>query len=196
MTEEQKIVSEKPASKKMRFLPTYHKIKSIIPLPNNPRTITAKDFKKLVKSVKENDDYLEAHPIVLSNRTGDKVVIDGNQRLRAAIELEMTEIPAVLLTGLTEKREREIVIRANVTNGIFDLEMLANEWEAENLDEWGVYLPDWSAPEDMDDGGEDEDDAEKKGRVVIKCLNEEKGDIIDFLNIKFKETAYKNIVIE
>lgn len=119
----------------------YRPIKDLKELPGNPRIIKKDQFEKLKKSIADNQDYFEARPIILSDRTGELVILAGNQRYKAAKALGMTEVPTVLLPDLTEEREREIVIRDNVENGEWDVDMLANEWDAESLVEWGVTVP-------------------------------------------------------
>lgn len=122
----------------------YRKLSELKKLPNNPRTIKKEDMERLKKSLKDNPDYFEARPIILSNRTGDLVILAGNQRYEAAKALKMDEVPTFLLEGLTEAREREIIIRDNVSNGDWDMDALANEWDTQELTDWGLDL-DWSA---------------------------------------------------
>ena len=116
----------------------YRPVAEIHELKGNPRVIKKDQFEKLKTSIKNNPDYFEARPCILSNRTGVLVVIAGNQRLRASRELGMTEVPTILLEGLTEEREREIIVRDNVENGEWDYDILANEWKATDLEDWGV----------------------------------------------------------
>lgn len=116
----------------------YRKITDLHELENNPRTISNAQFEKLKKSITDNKDYFEARPIIVSNRTGKLVIIAGNQRYKAAKAIGMVEVPTVLLEGLSEAREREIIIRDNVSNGDWDMDTLANEWDVEELQEWGV----------------------------------------------------------
>lgn len=116
----------------------YRKLSELKKLPNNPRTIKKDDMERLKKSIKDNPDYFEARPIILSNRTGDLVILAGNQRYEAAKAIGMDEVPTFLLEGLTEAREREIIIRDNVSNGDWDMDALANEWDIDLLQEWGV----------------------------------------------------------
>lgn len=132
----------------------YRKIADIHPLPDNPRTIGPEDLERLKESIRNNPDYLEAHPLVLSDRTGEMIVIDGNQRLRACLEMGMEEVPTALLSGLTEEREQEIIIRANVLNGKWDEMILKDKWDVEELKDWGVDLPaDWDvSPNEFGDG--------------------------------------------
>ena len=115
----------------------YRKLTDLKKLPNNPRTIKKADMEKLKQSVKNNPDYFEARPLILSNRTGELVIIAGNQRYEAAKALGMTEVPTFLLENLTEKREEEIIIRDNVNNGEWDMDKLA-DWNIDDLHDWGL----------------------------------------------------------
>lgn len=132
----------------------YRKIESLSKLENNPRTITPEDMERLKESISNNPDYLEAHPIVLSDRTGELVIIDGNQRYEACVQLGMSEVPTALLHGLTEEREQEIIIRANVLNGKWDIDKLL-AWDGGKLMEWGlegISFPEINdTPWDIDD---------------------------------------------
>lgn len=116
----------------------YRKLTELKKLPGNPRTIKKKDMDTLKQSVKDNPDYFEARPLILSNRTGELVILAGNQRYEAAKALGMDKVPTMLLEGLTEEREREIIIRDNVNNGEWDYDILANEWDMDDLTKWGV----------------------------------------------------------
>ena len=120
----------------------YRPIAELKELPGNPRTIRKDQFEKLKKSIQDNADYFEARPIILSDRTGELVILAGNQRYKAAKAIGLTEVPTVLLSGLSVEREREIVIRDNVENGEWDFDELANAWNAADLLDWGVELPD------------------------------------------------------
>lgn len=116
----------------------YRALKDLKELPGNPRTIKKDQFEKLKASIKANQDYFEARPIILSDRTGKLVILAGNQRYKAAKALGMTEVPTILLPNLTEEREREIIIRDNVENGDWDYDILFNEWDTDKLQDWGV----------------------------------------------------------
>ena len=116
----------------------YKKISDIKLLDNNPRTISDRQFKILCTSIKKNIDYFEARPLILSDRTGELVVIAGNQRYKAAQSLGLKEVPTYLMKNLTEETEREIVIRDNISNGDWDFDLLANEWNVEELEDWGL----------------------------------------------------------
>jgi ParB-like chromosome segregation protein Spo0J len=142
----------------------YRAISELNELEGNPRTIKKDDFERLKKSIQDNQDYFEARPIILSDRTGKLVIIAGNQRYKAAKAIGMTEVPTVLLSGLSEEREREIVIRDNVENGEWDMDILANEWDASELLDCGVDL-NWD--KQADQWLEDEDS--KAEIKQLKC---------------------------
>lgn len=119
---------------KVRSLTTLQK------LDNNPRIIKDEQFEKLCQSIERNPDYFNARPLILSNRTGKLVIIAGNQRFEAAKHLKLKEVPTYLIEGLTEEREKEIIIRDNVNNGEWDHDVLANEFDIDELDDWGLEL--------------------------------------------------------
>jgi len=123
----------------------YKPLSELKELPGNPRTIKKDQFEKLKKSLQDNADYFEARPIILSDRTGENIILAGNQRYKAAKALKMDQVPTITLHGLTEEREREIIIRDNVNNGEWNVDMLANEWNPDELIEWGVEIPDIKA---------------------------------------------------
>ncbi len=124
----------------------YRKLTELKKLPNNPRIIRDKQFKTLCDSIRDNPKYFEARPIILSDRTGSLVIIAGNQRYEAAKSLKLKEVPTFLIEGLTEAKEKEIIIRDNISNGEFDMSALANEWSDLPLIEWGVKLPEgWNS---------------------------------------------------
>ena len=162
-------------SKKPKFKVEYRPLESLKPLENNPRYIKEEDFERLCASVQNNPELFEAQPIILSDRTGELVIIAGNQRYRAAKEVGLKEVPTVLLTGLTEQKEKEIIIRTNVTNGKWDYDRLANDdWSIEDLGDWGLNVDFLKTDEDanIDDFFEEAstDDAKKAKNVKIEIV--------------------------
>lgn len=145
----------------------YRQTETLKKLENNPRSITEKQLQKLKESIQRNPDYFEARPIILSDRTGELVIIAGNQRYDACVQLGIKEVPTVLIPNLTEEREREIIIRDNVNNGEWDEMILKDKWDVEELKDWGMDLPDdWGvSPDDFGDGfslpSGDKDNSEK-----------------------------------
>lgn len=113
-------------------------IKKLKPNPANPRTIRDDKFHKLVQSVKDFPQMLEIRPIVVNDQYE---VLGGNMRLRACIEAGMKEVTIIRASELTEDQQRRFIVVDNVGFGEFDMDALANEWDAEELQEWGVDLP-------------------------------------------------------
>ena len=156
---------------------TYRNIADLKELPGNPRTISRDQFDKLRVSLQQNQDYFEARPIILSNRTGELVILAGNQRYKAAKSIGMAQVPTILLEGLTEEREREIVIRDNVENGDWDFDALANEWDTQELADWGVNVPEVKIPE-LDEGAEDPDLEASEITIATASIYGQNGDIL------------------
>lgn len=152
----------------------YRKLSELKKLEGNPRVIKDKQFKTLCDSIRDNPEYFEARPLILSNRTGELVIIAGNQRYEAAKKLKLKEAPTFLIENLSEEKEREIVIRDNIANGEFDFEILANAWSDLPLIEWGVNVPDgW-----QNDGMEKEPPKDLGGsqemsyQIIVHCIGE------------------------
>jgi DNA modification methylase len=113
-------------------------IKKVIPNPTNPRIIKDDKFKKLVKSIQEFPQMLELRPIVVD---GNMVVLGGNMRLKASIAAGLTEVDILIADQLTDEQKAEFIIKDNVGFGEWDWDMLANEWDIDALEDWGLELP-------------------------------------------------------
>lgn len=151
----------------------YRKLSDMKKLDGNPRKITQEQLETLKQSIERNKDYFEARPLILSNRTGELVVIAGNQRYEACKQLGIEECPTVLLEGLTEEREKEIIIRDNVSNGEWDEELL-QDWDSELLNDWGVDISDMKCFEEPVSEAEEDDFDEDTDEVEPVC---KEGDI-------------------
>ena len=117
-------------------------IKNVKANPNNPRIIKDAKFQKLVQSIQEFPDMLNKRPlIVFTDVDGKYCVLGGNMRLKALNELKYTKIPVIVADEWNEEQKAEFLIKDNVGFGEWDFEMLANEWDAEKLDDWGLDLP-------------------------------------------------------
>jgi len=127
-------------------------IKKIKPNPNNPRLIKDDKFQKLVKSLKEFPEMLEKRPLVCVTDVDGKVYpLGGNMRLKAAQELGMKELPVTLADDWTEEQRRQFVIKDNIGYGEWDWDVIANEWDAEQLSEWGLDIPDFKVADAQED---------------------------------------------
>lgn len=121
---------------------------------NNPRILKDDKFKKLVQSIKDFPEMLEIRPIVVNN---DMMVLGGNMRLKAIQEIGLKEIPIIKAENLTEEQQREFLIKDNVGFGEWDWDALANDWDADELKDWGMDLPGDFNPEVLE---AEEDDFE------------------------------------
>lgn len=118
------------------------KISQVKPNPRNPRIIKDGKFEKLVKSITEFPDMLNKRPLVVfTDVDGKFVVLGGNMRLKACKEIGLKEIPIIVADEWTEEQKNEFLIKDNVGFGEWDWDSLANEWDVEKLDEWGLDLP-------------------------------------------------------
>jgi hypothetical protein len=116
--------------------------------PNNPRLIKDDKFKKLVKSIQDFPQMLKLRPIVVDENS---IVLGGNMRLKACKEAGLKEVYIVKAENFTEEQKQEFIVKDNVGFGEWDWDMLANEWDTDKLNEWGLDLPvDFSVAEELE----------------------------------------------
>lgn len=119
-------------------------ISKVIPNSDNPRYIKDEKFKKLVQSLRDFPEMANVRPIVVNQ---EMVVLGGNMRLKAMQEAGWSEVP-VQVVDWSEEKQREFIIKDNVGFGEWDWDELANTWDAEELNEWGLDTPDnWGGEE-------------------------------------------------
>jgi hypothetical protein len=114
--------------------------------PNNPRIIKDDKFQKLVKSIQKFPQMLEIRPIVVND---EMIVLGGNMRLKACQEAGIKEIPIIKASNLTEEQQKEFIIKDNVGFGEWDWNDLANNWDSDKLEEWGLDIPGFENVEDL-----------------------------------------------
>ena len=120
----------------------YRNIAEIKPNPKNPRIIKDDKFAKLVKSITDFPQMLEKRPLVCFTDTDGKlVVLGGNMRLKAAKEVGLKELPVVLADDWTEEQKNEFLIKDNVGFGEWQWDELAADWDAQQLQDWGLDVP-------------------------------------------------------
>ena len=112
-------------------------ITQVVPNTSNPRIIKDDKFKKLVKSIQEFPQMLELRPIVVD---ANMIVLGGNMRLKACKAAGLTEVPIVIADNLTEEQQAEFIIKDNVGFGEWDWDLLANEWDAASITDWGLDI--------------------------------------------------------
>lgn len=138
-------------------------INQIRPNPSNPRKISKTEFEKLVKSIQEDQDLLEAKPIIIDE---NNVILAGHQRYKACLELGIQDVPVKIMANLSERKKKKLLVIDNTHNGEFDMDILANEnWDLHDLADWGVnldfFIPTIEEPQKIDNT--------KKGKVCPNC---------------------------
>jgi ParB-like chromosome segregation protein Spo0J len=111
------------------------KLSELTPAPYNPRQSTAKQEKHLKASLEK---FGVVEPIIFNKQTG--YIVGGHFRVRELKKLGYKEIECVIV-DLSEEDEKELNIRLNANTGEWDWDMLANEWDAVELEEWGMEVP-------------------------------------------------------
>ncbi len=138
-------------------------INEVKPNPKNPRIIKDGKFQKLVKSIQEFPDMLNKRPLIVFTDVDDKyVVLGGNMRLKALNELKFKEIPVIIADEWTEEQKAEFLIKDNVGFGEWDWDSLANEWNTDELTDWGLDIPNYSLGLDVNNMNEDDIDIEEE----------------------------------
>ena len=146
------------------------KISQVKNNPNNPRVIKNDDFRKLVKSIKEAPWMLQLRSIIVND---DNIVLGGNQRLRACKEAGLKEVYIIKASSLTEEQQREFIVKDNLSSGEWDWDALANEFEIEDLENWGLDLPVDLAVQELE---AEEDDYEMPDEIKTDIVL---GDLIE-----------------
>ena len=128
------------------------KLSQLKPNPNNPRLIKDDKFRKLVTSLSEFPEMIEKRPMVcVTDADGKLYPLGGNMRLKALKELKYKEIPdewVMLADEWSEEKRKEFTIKDNVGFGEWDWDTLANEWNVEELSEWGLDIPNFELDEE------------------------------------------------
>ena len=124
-------------------------VKDLNPASYNPRQISSKQYKDLKESIKK---FGLVDPIIVNK---DNTVIGGHQRLKICKDLKYVDVDCVML-DLSKEEERELNIRLNKNTGDFDMDILANEFDIEELTDWGFKHIDLDV--NIDKIEEDKDD--------------------------------------
>jgi hypothetical protein len=127
------------------------KITDLIPNAENPRVIKKERLEKLKKSIDEFPKMFRYRPIVVDS---NNMVLGGNMRLNALIALGFEHIPdnwVVKADDLTEDEIRRFIIVDNIGFGEDDFEMLYNEWDIDELKEWGFEDKSWKESKEVSD---------------------------------------------
>jgi ParB-like chromosome segregation protein Spo0J len=155
------------------------KISEVKTNPKNPRLIKDDKFRKLVKSIQEFPQMLELRPIVVDE---NNIVLGGNMRLKACKEAGMKEVYIVKAENLTELQKDEFIVKDNVGFGEWDWDILANEWDAELLNDWGLFVPEM--PTEVDYSILDDEDLDNE-------LNDMADGVKKAIQIEFEAEHYE-----
>lgn len=138
--------------------------------PANPRLIKDDKFKKLVQSLKDFPEMAEVREVVINK---DNMILGGNMRYRAMKEAGWKEIP-VRVVDWPEDKQKQFIIKDNIAGGEWDWDILANQWDTEELASWGLDFPDYHSI-----NTDSLDDLEEFAQELI-------GDEFYHLNLSFK----------
>ncbi len=158
------------------------KLSQLKPNPNNPRMIKDDKFMKLVKSLETFPQMMELRPIIVDE---NNVIQGGNMRFKALLHLGVKEVPESYVRhgkDLTAEQWREFVIKDNVGFGEWNFEDLANEWDTEQLRDWGLDLPVWETDKDKTDLS---GSLSTEFKIEIECFDETE-----------QETTYNKLLSE
>jgi ParB-like chromosome segregation protein Spo0J len=166
------------------------KTKDIIPNENNPRILKDDKFKKLVQSIKDFPEMLEIRPIVVNN---EMMILGGNIRWKAIQEIGIKEIPIIKAENLTEEQQREFLIKDNVGFGEWDWDALANDWNPEELNEWGLDVPlmlDSVEPDDLTEESKNNPPMIKITLESVEQLQQAEIDIQELIDRKYPKAFF------
>ena len=167
-------------------------IRQIRQNPDNPRVIKDNKFQKLVKSITELPQMLELRPIVVNR---DMIVLGGNMRLKACEAAGLTEVPVVFADNLTPEQEREFIVKDNSSFGEWDWDLLANEWDVEQLQDWGIDIGGFDlSPNEFDESFELPDGDKSPFQQMTFTMADEQQTIIKNAIADIKKTEeYKYV---
>ena len=135
---------------------------------DNPRILKDDKFKKLVTSIKNFPKMLQLRPIVVN---ADMVVLGGNMRLQACKKAGLKEVTILKAEHLTEEEQKEFIIKDNVGFGEWDWDVIANEWNTDQMEEWGLDIPIFDL--DQETNQQDlSDSIEEEFKVEIQATSE------------------------
>jgi len=166
------------------------KIKEVKSNPQNPRICKDDKFLKLVQSIKDFPEMLNIRPIVVNK---DMMVLGGNMRLKACVEAGLVEVPIIIADNLTKEQEKEFLIKDNVGFGDWDWDILANEWDTEKLEEWGLDLPIIMNEPSYEDLIGEEKNKPASMKITFKTveqLQEAENDIQELIDRKYNGAFY------
>jgi hypothetical protein len=102
------------------------------------------------------------------------MVLGGNMRLKACIEAGLTDVPVIHANNLSEEKKKEFIVKDNVGYGEWDWDDLANNWDAQELTDWGLDIPNFDTEGFADKNKElSLDDVTDSMTIILKYTEDE-----------------------
>lgn len=181
---------------------TTRKVSELLLLPGNPRHISKEDMERLMFSIRSHG-FWKHRPIAISTRTGEEIVICGNQRLKAAKKLGLKSVPVIIYDDLDEQDENDIILRDNINNGEWDFEALQDDkWGDIDFKEIGLEMPafdkeiqtiksDYASGDESDDNPENNEDRNAFYQSMLTDCLYESNNIFEIPNLRLDMQAGK-----
>jgi len=148
-------------------------IDKILPNPNNPRIINEEKFNKLVNSIKTFPQMLEKRPLVVDE---NMILLGGNMRLKALKTAGVKKVWIDIAEDWSDEQKKEFIIKDNLGYGEWDWNIIANEWDNNKLNEWGLDV--W-VDSDLDDFFDnDETNDEEETTTISLKYNKDDGTLV------------------
>jgi hypothetical protein len=150
-------------------------------IPKNPRFIKNERYDRLVKSILDHPEFLGARELIVYKQGEKYIVLCGNMRYRASKELNIDQLPCkVIPEYFSLEQIKAIIIKDNISFGSDDMEALANEWEAGDLEEWGMEIPDIKENDKIDGEIIFSNELDFESNYIVLKFSKD----IDFINIQ------------
>ena len=140
-------------------------INDIYPNIENPRQVNEVKFIKLKKSIQDLPQMLKLRPLIIDE---NNIILGGNMRYRALVELGYKEVYVMKTTELTEEQKKEFIVKDNLSFGDWDYDLLANAWDSVELEIWGLDV--WQNEDDIIAHEEPEPEPEPKKDKIVCAL--------------------------
>lgn len=164
-------------------------------VPKNPRFIKDERFEALKKSIEDDPEMLELREIIAYDNNGELVIVGGNMRYRAMKELGIKDAPVKILPKeTTSEKIRAFIIKDNIAYGNNDWDILANEWNIEELMDWGLecdFLKPGEGDLDLEGMFDEEKPKEEKTKEEVTFIEVIIPDVL-----KEKMEEIKTVIIE
>lgn len=175
-------------------------------VPKNPRFIKDERFAALKKSIQDDPEMLNLRELVAYDNNGELVIILGNMRYRAMKELGYKDAPVkVLPTATDAKKLRAYIQKDNIAFGQNDWDLLGNEWDVAELEDFGLECDFLGGVEDVnldevfdeEDSSSEESIEEKPIKIEVLIPSDLQEEITNIKQIITSAlTEYENIEIK